>query len=188
MSSSLLRPVRVGCVALLAGALLGLAGCASPADDAYGGFPDWLPNATDGSNKMLTGSTASPAITVQGDPVLVDLPDGGTVKVTVVGPEVPGVGLPDPPEATVCTWRITLSEATVPLELDVAHFAARDTHGSVYSPQLVPDRDEPPSTLQPGDTVTFEVRSRMPVGEGIIQYAPDGEHPVASWDFIVEND
>jgi hypothetical protein len=36
--------------------------------------------------------------------------------------------------------------------------------------------------------VNVELRAVMVTGEGVLQWAPDQEHPVANWDFVVEND
>lgn len=54
--------------------------------------------------------------------------------------------------------------------------------------QLLPDEPALPSTVEHGQTVSFELRARMVVGEGVMQWAPDQQHPVATWDFVVEND
>jgi hypothetical protein len=42
--------------------------------------------------------------------------------------------------------------------------------------------------VRPGQTVTFQARDYEAVGEGLMRWAPDGDHIVAKWDFIVEND
>ena len=39
-----------------------------------------------------------------------------------------------------------------------------------------------------GHDLTFQIRSVMPVGEGLLRWAPDGDHIVAKWDYQVEND
>ncbi len=42
--------------------------------------------------------------------------------------------------------------------------------------------------LLPGQSLTFQIRSLMPVGEGLLRWAPDGDHVIAKWDYQVEND
>ena len=69
-----------------------------------------------------------------------------------------------------------------------AGFTSLDHLGKAYHPALVPGQPKPPATIKPGQTVTFELRVVMVVGEGLMRYAPDGTHIAASWDFVVEND
>ncbi len=42
--------------------------------------------------------------------------------------------------------------------------------------------------LRPGQRTTFEVRTVMKVGEGVLRWAPGGGKTLAEWDFEVEND
>jgi hypothetical protein len=135
----------------------------------------------------LTGSAASPAVTSQGDSVKVALTTG-SVHVVVTGPQVPGEGFPEPPEHTTCTWTITLSGADVPVPLAADQFTATDHLGNVYRPAPVKGQSIPPAVLQPGKQVTFELRTVMVVGEGLLRWAPDTRKVLASWDFTVEND
>jgi len=179
---------------LFVAALAGFAGCTAstpaptPTAATWGEWPSWLPTPSSGPRGTLTGSQANPALLSQGETVRAELPGGGTVLMTVVGPEVPGVGLPDPPEHTTCTWSITVSGGTVDVPLDVSEFRTRDVDGMVYLPHLIDGRLVPPAVLPAGESVTFELRAIMPAGEGIMQWAPDAKAPVATWDFIVEND
>jgi len=181
---------RIAAATLLLTVSMSLAGCHSaPApQETYGGWPTFLPSPTQAVNQTLTGSQDSPALISQGGTVLAELPDGGTVLVTITGPEVPGQGLPEPPPTTTCTWTVVFSDGTVDVALDLADFAAQDSSGVVYRPQFVPGRATPPASLPAGQSVSFELRTIMPTGEGAIQWAPDGKTPVATWDFIVEND
>jgi hypothetical protein len=135
----------------------------------------------------LTGSAASPAVTSQGDSVKVALAKG-SVHVVVVGPQVPGNGFRDPPKHTTCTWTITLSGGDVPVPLDTAQFTTTDHLGNIYRPTLVKGGPKPPTVLQPGAKTTFELRTVMIVGEGLLRWAPDTHKVLASWDFTVEND
>ncbi|MDR0285607.1 MAG: hypothetical protein LBI33_12090 [Propionibacteriaceae bacterium] len=172
------------------GLLVGATGCTVPdeAPETYGGLPTWLPTPTITPGRVLAGSQATPALTTQGLGVLASLPDGGTVLITVAGPLVPGVGLPDPPEWTVCTFTVTLTGGTVPVGISVDHFRTRDMVGHVYQLALVADTPPPPDQLAVGATVSFDLRANMKTGEGLLQWAPDGANPVASWSFVVEND
>ena len=153
------------------------------------GYPTWLPKRTlhfDGDS-LLVGTVKHPALTNQGDPVKVVTPHWSAVAV-VEGPEVPGEGLPYQTASTTCTWTVTLTKASRAFAVDVADFDSVDSTGALFHPALVPDRPVPPSVLEPGQTMTFELRAAEPVGEGLMRWAPDGRHIEAKWDFVVEND
>ncbi|MCU1597528.1 MAG: hypothetical protein QOK08_1825 [Actinomycetota bacterium] len=183
--------------ASLLGALIGatlvapiaLVGCSStaPPEPKYGGMPSYLPKAAVKSDSVLTGSMAKPALTTEGDSVRVVLA-GGTALATVTGPEVPGEGLPYQTRATTATWTVTLTDATTDVPISVADFTSIDHLGAVYHPQFVAGQPKPPTELKPGESVTFELRAVMAVGEGLMRWAPDGTHILGSWDFEVEND
>lgn len=169
-----------------------LAGCAAapqhPADaDRYGKLPSWLPKDTTAPNSMLTADLQHPAITSEGDAVEVHLAQG-TVRMTVVGPEVPGEGLPVQPEDTTCTWVVTMSDASAPIDLKAADFNTLDHLGTVYRVAAVPGQPAVPASIRPGQQVRFELRTAMPTGEGVMRYSGGTQHVLASWDFVVEND
>lgn len=136
---------------------------------------------------MLTGTTARPALSAQGEAVLVRL-GSASVQVNVVGPDVPGQGLPKVTEATTCTWTVTLTGATAPIPLSVSDFSSRDHLGLTYRPTLAPGQPAPPPEVLPGQTVKFELRAIMRTGEGLMTWSPGANLPVAAWDFVVEND
>jgi hypothetical protein len=136
---------------------------------------------------VLTGSLARPAVTSQGDAVRVNASDFSAL-VTVSGPEVPGEGLPDQTPATTCTFTITLSAATADAPIDIADFTAIDHLGQIYRVAPVAEAGPVPATLAPGQTATLTLRTVMPTGEGLLRWAPDGQHVLASWDFEVETD
>jgi hypothetical protein len=180
--------------AILTAALAGCSGVtsrhdasAAKSDSEYGTLPSFLPKQSFDTDRVLTGTIAHPALTTEGDAVRVG---SGTaaVHITVTGPEVPGEGLPFQTGATTCTWTITIQAGTKPVAIDPKDFSSRDHLGAVYTPQVVPGQTVPPKTLAPHSSVSFELRAVMVVGEGLMRWAPDGRHPVASWDFEVEND
>jgi hypothetical protein len=67
-------------------------------------------------------------------------------------------------------------------------FNTLDHGGQVGHPILVPDTPAPPAVLRAGQSVTFQIRESMAVGEGLMRYAPNGTNIEAKWDFEVEND
>jgi hypothetical protein len=170
---------------------LALSGCTSAAPsapDTYGGLPSYLPKAPVGTDDVLTGSVKRPALTSEGDSVKVELPGGGTVLATVTGPVVPGEGLPYQADYTTCTWTVKLSDASRDVPLRLSDITTLDQLGTVYHPAVVAGQPSPPALLHPGQSTTFEVRTGMKVGEGLLRWAPGGSKIVAQWDFEVEND
>jgi hypothetical protein len=174
----------LGAVALAAGAALAVSACGSASK-----YPSFLPKASlrASSDSILSGSVADPALTVEGDPVEVVTPTW-KVLVDVTGPAVPGEGLPQVQPATYCTWIIELSHATGDVPVSIDDFRPIDQLGHTYFLSLPPGQAPPPAVVRPGQTVTFEVRAFEATGEGLMRWAPDGNHIVAKWDYVVEND
>jgi hypothetical protein len=182
----------VSAACLLGIATLALSGCTpgevhAAAGETYGSLPTFLPTSSVRSDSELTGTTARPALTTQGDSVRVMLADSW-VHAMVSGPQVPGEGLPYRTRATTCTWTVTLIGATKTMPITIADFDALGHLGTVFHVALVAGQPVPPAVLAPGRTVTFELRAVMPTGEGLMRWAPGGKQIKASWDFIVEND
>ena len=153
------------------------------------GYPSFLPKGTlhMRTDALLVGTADRPALTSEGDPVKV-VTQHWSAQVTVRGPEVPGEGLPYRGPTTTCTWTVTLSKATAPVPITLSDFDSIDHFGNVYHPMFVSGQAPPPLLLEPGHTVTFELRAVEAIGEGLMRWAPIGGHIVAKWDFIVEND
>lgn len=160
-----------------------LAGCGGPS------YPAFLPKSTLNPkvDTTLVGTMARPALQVEGLGVQVET-TRYNVLVVVSGPIVPGEGLPTQPDATTCTWTVTMKDATGDVPVSVADFHSIDHLGSVFLMGLVPGEHAPPAVLQPHRTITFQLRSYELVGEGMMQWAPDHRHVVADWDYTVEND
>ena len=190
-----MRWVRAPALVGLALCGLLLTGCSRGSGSAPASFPadinsaqpTWLTAGSMVPDSVLTGTANRPALTSEGDSVRVELP-GGSVLATVVGPEVPGEGLPEVTATTTCTWTVTLTSATGTVPVAVADFTTMDSLGTVYRPRLLAGHPAPPSTVRPGRTVTFQLRAVMRTGEALMRWAPDGKDLVASWDFVVEND
>jgi hypothetical protein len=175
----------------------GVAGCgsgggksenASPAADAtYGSLPSFLPSQKGPADNVLTGSPGNPAVTSEGDTVRA-MVGTGSVQISVLGPVVPGEGLPKVTAATTCTWTVTLQHATTTIPLRTSDFVALDQDRDAYHPQPVPDQPKPPSSVHPGDRVQFQLRVVMPTGEGVMRWAPVAGQVLGIWDFVTEND
>ena len=194
-AASQARRPRLRSAGVLAAAVIAtsLVGCAATADSPaaktasskYGSLPAFLPPQSFDTDRVLVGTAARPALTTEGDAVSTG---SGGALVTVSGPVVPGEGLPYQAEATTCTWTVTIRAGSSPVEVSTDDFSSIDHLGAVYHPILVPGEPAPPTVLRPGERATFELRTVMVVGEGLMRWAPDGTHVVAEWDFEVEND
>jgi hypothetical protein len=178
-------PLRIVGAATVAAAVIGFAGCGGDGSK----YPSYLPKSTldPRTDVALTGTVAKPAVTVEGLPVEVETA-AFHVLVTVSGPVVPGEGLPYQPAGTTCTWTVTMRSATADIPLSLADFRAVDHLGSVLDPKLAPEQPHLPPVLRPGETLTFRLRAYELTGEGVMQWSPDHEHVVATWDYEVEND
>lgn len=152
-------------------------------------YPSFLPRKTldPHVDAALVGTMAKPALQVEGLPIEVRT-KAFDVTVTVSGPIVPGEGLPEQPDATTCTWTVTMKDATADVPVSVADFHSVDHLGAVFLMGLVPGEHRPPRLLHPGQTLTFQLRAYELTGEGMMQWAPDHKHVVGDWDYTVEND
>jgi hypothetical protein len=161
-----------------------LAGCGSGSS-----YPSYLPKSTlhPDVDAALVGTFVKPALQVEGLPVVAKT-KVFDVDITVSGPIVPGEGLPDQPAATTCTWTVTMKDASADVPVSITDFHSVDHLGSVFIMGLVPGESTPPPVLRRGQTLTFKLRAYELTGEGMMQWAPDHEHIVASWDYTVEND
>ncbi len=138
-------------------------------------------------DQTLVGTMAHPALSVVGDYVQVRSPTFSALAL-VNGPEVPGEGLPVIQGFTTCTWTVSLSHVRGTVPVSVADFDSIDHVQTVYKPALVPGQPPLPPDLHTDQSLTFKIRSVMPTGEGLLRWAPDGNHIVAKWDYQVEND
>lgn len=136
---------------------------------------------------MLTGIAGNPAVTSQGDTVRAQL-GTSSADIEVVGPNVPGEGLPYVTSATTCTWTVTFRAASGDVPINVSDFSTVDGLGHRYKLRLVAGQPRPPSHLSSGQRAKFDLRTVMATGEGVMQWAPNHGPLIAVWDFVVEND
>jgi hypothetical protein len=189
--------LRISIASAIALAAISCAACGgggtSSSDSTYGGLPTFLPSPSIQPDSQLTGTTAEPALTTEGDSVLVKTATA-SVEATVSGPIVPGEGLPYQAPATTCTWTVSLSHASATVPIRLTDFTSLDHLGTVYHMTSVVGEPSLPTSVAPGQTVTFKLQAVMRTGEGIMRWAPNytaatsAPQIVASWDFVVEND
>jgi hypothetical protein len=156
-------------------------------DETYGAVASYLPRSSLRTDAAVASNAAHPALISEGDAVRVQLPHGSAL-VTVSGPEVPGEGLPYQTDADTATWKVTMSHASGRVPVSAKDFATIDSFGAIYHPTYVAGQRQPAAMLRPGQTLHFELRVVMRVGEGMMRWAPVHRNLVASWDFVVEND
>jgi hypothetical protein len=152
----------------------------------YRSAPAFLPSTTAPVDRVVTATRSSPALAVQGIGVRVKLPAGQTLA-TVTGPTVPPFVTPPPPAVTA-TFTVTLAHGVGAVPVRLRDFTITDQLGRTFRPTLITHEKPPPAVLTSGRSATFRVTAVMPTGEGRLHWAPAGEKPVVSWDFIVEND
>jgi len=138
-------------------------------------------------DRIYVGTAAHPALTVEGDFVKVKTPTF-TALALVNGPVVPGEGLPVRQSYTTCTWTVSISHVTGTVPISVADFDSIDHFQTVFKPYLMAGQAPLPATITTGRRLTFKIQAVMPVGEGLLRWAPDGNNIVAKWDYQVEND
>jgi hypothetical protein len=182
--------VLVGVFGLLFAALgVGIYGFVAKPQVNLADPQSWLPKQQldHPIDQTFVGTMAKPALTVEGDYVEVRTPTFSALAL-VTGPTVPGEGLPYQTRFTTCTWTISLSHIVGRVPVSVADFDSIDHTQAVYKPFLVPGQPALPAVLVTGQHLTFRIQAAMPVGEGLMRWAPDGDHIVAKWDYQVEND
>ena len=142
------------------------------------------------TDRVLVGTAANPALTTEGDAVSVGGVGSGCG--THHGPQVPRCPGEGPPTSrrplpargpSRCRYRLVRGE-----RLDGRTSRPSTTSGPFTSLRSYRVGPDPPEVVAPHKTVTFELRAVMVVGEGLMVWSPDGNHPVAKWDFEVEND
>jgi hypothetical protein len=180
---------------LAVSAVMVASGCSSHApvaEPAYGSLPTYLPSSAIQPDRELVGTVDKPALTTEGDGVMVKLAEAG-VRVTVTGPDVPGEGLPYQAPSTTCTWQVRMTAASAVVPIRLGDFSTLDHLGTVYAISPVAGQPALPARIGPGQTVSFDLQAVMRVGEGLMRWAPgrtatSSPQIVASWDFEVEND
>jgi hypothetical protein len=169
------------------GALLALlSSCGQPSHSHYGGLPAWLPKSTIPVGRAVVATVAHPVLGIEGDTVAAELP-AGHVLVNVVGPAVPAEGQFPQPPTIPCTFTVTFSNGTGTVPLDASAFTIVDEQGTIRHPLVTAPTSSWPTTVGT-QVVTLTVKDVLPTGNGQLRWAPEGVHPIVSWDFDVEID
>jgi hypothetical protein len=155
----------------------------------YGGLPKWLPKTEKTEERIVTASATHPALAIQGNTVAVELPHGGKVMATAVGPEVPEEGEFPVPATSPASFVVTLAKAHGAVPIKAGDFTVRDEEGHIHHPKVTGLHGGPlPSEVAAGKTVSLEVRGTFPTGDGALNWAPGSGKPIVAWDFDIEID
>jgi hypothetical protein len=176
--------VVLGAVALLAGH-----GGAKPSSAArYGGLPSWLPKESLPVGRIVQASAAHPVLGIEGDTVAVRSA-GASSYATAVGPSVPETGKFPVPRTSPCTFIVTFAGTSGVVPLRPAAFTITDEQGRLHHPKVTAlQGGTPPSQITAGKPVSLEIYAVLPTGSGSLNWAPDSQRPIVSWDFDVEID
>ena len=168
---------------------------AAPPANVKPGIPSFIPRATLKTNRILIATPRRPALSIDGDGVVLDLTQGRSL-VTVNGPYIPSkvAGSNDP--ETPATFRVAISGARGSVPLLPGDFAIVDSIGSVHYPVVtVVGGGAVPKAVTAGRRLTLEMRTVLPVGAGAMLYNTTGANAfkhksraLAAWDFNVETD
>jgi hypothetical protein len=143
------------------------------------------PRPTPDVGGIVRASLSHPRLAIEGDTVAVTLGDGRGLA-TIVGPAVAEPGA-IPPTTVRSTFTATIATRFGMLPLSTAAFTIIDEQGHVHRPSLSTASGRPlPSRIVPGHPVTLRLTTVLPVGAGLLAWAPRGSTPVVSWDFDVE--
>ena len=137
-------------------------------------IPSWLPSQS--APATVVGTLQKPALSYQ----------GVEVKVNLNGPMAPP-GTKVGAEEADLTWTVMVSEATGTVPLSVKQFNVQDETGEYHWAQPVTGSTIP-AKISKGQKVTFTTHTIASAGEGMVRWAPDGEHVIALWDYIAELD
>jgi Phosphoesterase family len=138
-------------------------------------------------DRIVQASSAQPRLAIQGDTVSISVGQGRALA-TAVGPAVPPHGPLVVPTGAECTFKVTLTAGVGTVPLSPAAFTIVDEQGRVHRPSVSPAKGSLPGDIPPGRTVTLIVKAMLPVGNGRLNWAPDGSKPIVSWDFDAELD
>jgi len=162
---------------------------AAPAvDNKYGGLPSWLPKPKVPVGRVLQASSARPQLGIEGDTIVVRV-GSAEVTATAVGPQVPEEGQFPVPATTLCTFDVTLANASGVIALRQQDFTAVDELGQLHALRVTLQGGGPmPANIRRGQTLTLVMSAVLPTGNGTLRWSPGSPNPVASWDFAVEID
>jgi len=180
--------MAVTVAALLGLAAYGVYGHLEASATYAGNAVKWLPRQEQGlsADHIVRGTYANPGLTISGDEVRVQTPTFSAFA-EVTGPLVPGEGFTYQPRYVTSTWTLHIWNVTGHLPLALADFDTIDHVSAEYHLQVV-SGSAIPAALSTGQQASFQVRTVMPIGEGLLRWAPNGNNIIAKWDFQVEND
>jgi hypothetical protein len=116
-------------------------------------------------------SPRDPALAVEGDTVPAQLVSS-VVHATAVGPTPNG------------TFSVVLTGGRHAVAIAPGGFTIVDEFGELHQTSAV--GGAVPRILRPGQTLRLVLHARLPVGNGRLQWAPEGGRAIVAWDFELE--
>jgi hypothetical protein len=153
--------------------------------DTYGALPSWLPSSSVPTNRIVSATIEHPQLGIGGSTFMVTV-GGAKTLVTMSGPQTPAFVTPPPP-TTRATFTITFAKTSRALALDARDFGIIDGKGDVFYPKTFVG-GAAHTVATSGKVISVEVSEVMATGTGSIAWAPDGKHPVVTWEYTLEND
>jgi hypothetical protein len=139
-----------------------------------GGVPGWLRAATPPLARVPMASPRDPALAVEGDTVPAQV-GSSVVRATAVGPAPNG------------TFVVGLVGGKRAVRMAPDAFTVLDELGQLHHPRVTSaGGGAVPRVLRPGQTLRLVVRTRLPIGNGRLQWAPEGGRAIVAWDFELE--
>ncbi len=160
----------------------------APQDATYGSLPSWLPHSTTPVGRVVQASAAHPWIGIGGDTIVVHIA-GQTVDASMVGPQVPRLGVFPMPKMTPCTFFVTLTHASGDIPLTPSNFLIVDQRGRLHRSVVhVTGSRAATRTVSRGHTTTIRLDTVLSTGPGEVVWTIDGRTPIVSFEFVTEID
>jgi hypothetical protein len=162
----------------------------------YGKIPDWIPQQTQPSDRIVAATGAKPVLAAaEGDTVNAHL-RAGSAYVTGVGPSVPNwvqnyahegrwpAGSLAP---STFTFTVAAPKGVVPLKAGA--FSILTAQGQIVHPAVtLAGGGALPATIKAGKPVNLTLKASLPEGEGSLRWAPDGNRVLVGWMYELELD
>jgi hypothetical protein len=171
-------------------------GLQRPLTKRYGQTPKWLKIPEPAAVTSPVASAAKPDLgAMQGVPVAARLP-GGSAKIFVEGPAVPGWVSNDASEGRLpegasvpSTFSVSFSAVHGTVPLSAGQFTLITYQGKILHPAVkLAGGGSLPSALESGQTISLRLSVPVPEGDGAIRWAPNGRKILVSYFWTLEFD
>jgi hypothetical protein len=187
-------------IAVAAVVMLATSGSSHPNGTAaslkYGKIPDWIPQQTQPSDRIVAATAAKPVLAAaEGDTVNAHLL-AGSAYVTGVGPSVPnwvqnyahdGRWLAGSLAPSTFTFTVAAPKGVIPLKASA--FSILTATGQIVRPAVtLRGGGALPASVKAGTPLNLTLKAKLPEGEGSLRWAPDGNRVLVGWMYELELD